>query len=87
MKRDFSNGYRDDRYLSPKDGRPKKLVVQSTVAQVGSRMAGVTWDGVNVKNKGPWIVRLSSWALNGSTVLTFVPASMVLAVVVRESGC
>ncbi|KAL8869508.1 MAG: hypothetical protein Q9174_004220 [Haloplaca sp. 1 TL-2023] len=44
MKRDFSQGHRDDRYLSPKDGRPEKLIVQSTVSQLGSRRARVTWD-------------------------------------------
>ncbi|KAL8650078.1 MAG: hypothetical protein Q9226_005296 [Calogaya cf. arnoldii] len=81
LKRPYS-GQRDTRFLSPKDGRPTKLIVQSS-EDVLANTSGVDWTRKPIDNAGPWMFRLTHWATadGHSSVFLWLPACAVLTVV------
>ncbi|KAL8832585.1 MAG: hypothetical protein Q9170_004829 [Blastenia crenularia] len=79
LKRPFS-GQRDDRFINPKDGRPKALVVQAA-EQVLAQSSGATWQRTAVQNKSPWMFRLSCWAFGDLAIVKWIPACALLTVV------
>ncbi|KFY49704.1 hypothetical protein V496_09854 [Pseudogymnoascus sp. VKM F-4515 (FW-2607)] len=53
----------DDRYLSPYDGRLKKLVVQ-TVGEWHNGPASATWERTTIRNTTPLMLRIVCWAMS-----------------------
>ncbi|KAL8735021.1 MAG: hypothetical protein Q9166_001146 [cf. Caloplaca sp. 2 TL-2023] len=82
LRRPFS-GRRDNRFLNPKDGRPKELVVQCSENVLANR-SGANWSRISVQNKGPWMFHLAHWASGEFAALKWLPACAVLTVVVSQ---
>lgn len=62
FNREYTGGY-DDRYLSPYDGKIKRLVVQATDDVYDNTKNG-TWRRTFIRNISPFYLRLANWPLN-----------------------
>jgi len=62
FNREYSGGY-DDRYLSPYDGKIKRLVVQAT-DDIYDNTENGTWRRTFIRNISPFYLRLANWPLN-----------------------
>jgi hypothetical protein len=86
-------GTPDDRYLSPYDGRPKQLVVQTTDSLYDMR-SNTTYRRTFIRNISPFMIRLADWAIGDKdfedithdawpmVILRWIPASCALIVMV-----
>ena len=54
----------EDYYLSPADGHLAKLFVQST-QEIYDANPNSTWRRTFIRNRSPWILRISNWVLEG----------------------
>ncbi|KAL8838467.1 MAG: hypothetical protein Q9176_005019 [Flavoplaca citrina] len=81
LKRPYS-GLRDTRFLNPKDGKPTKLIVQSSEEVLANR-SSADWERKSTDNAGPWIFRLTHWATadGGRSIVVWLPACAVLTIV------
>ncbi|KAL8881520.1 MAG: hypothetical protein Q9198_001287 [Flavoplaca austrocitrina] len=83
LKRPYS-GLRDIRFLNPRDGKPTKLIVQSSEEVLANR-SSADWERKSTDNAGPWIFRLTHWATanGGRSIVVWLPACAVLTIVER----
>ncbi|KAL9038379.1 MAG: hypothetical protein Q9180_003174 [Flavoplaca navasiana] len=81
LKRPYS-GLRDTRFLNPKNGKPTKLIVQSSEEVLANRPSA-DWERKSTDNAGPWVFRLAHWATadGGRSVVVWLPACAVLTIV------
>lgn len=96
--REYVGDY-DDRYISPWDGKIKRLVVQSA-DDIYDNYENGTWRRTFIRNISPFYLRLANWPLNhvdytrhgGPTgedwpmiILKWAVASIAITFVVRDS--
>ena len=86
-------GTPDDRYLSPFDGRPKQLIVQTTDS-LYDVPGNTTYRRTFIRNVSPFMMRLADWAIGDKDleditrddlpmlVLRWIPACFGLIVMV-----
>lgn len=103
--RDFlsrvANGAFDDRYISPWDGRIKKLVVQCT-EDVYAGKGTSSYARTYIRNVGNKALRLANWPAShydyemgrydgeggtGLMIAKWVPACLALTIMVKPSEC
>ena len=81
----------DDRYLSPFDGRPRKLMVQAT-DEIYEGLNTSTYRRTFIRDVSPWMLRIALWAAGDENVLKYgwpmtmlrcIPAALALTVMVR----
>jgi hypothetical protein len=90
--------YKDDRYISPNDGKIKTLVVQ-TVDDILSQPGNSTWKRTYIRNVSPLVYRLATWPVShidmrvskpttgedwGWLVAKWIPVSVALMVLVSD---
>ncbi|KAL8924255.1 MAG: hypothetical protein Q9172_002768 [Xanthocarpia lactea] len=82
IDRRLHSGPRDTRFLNPKDGRPKKLIVQCSNEELVYK-SGADWSRIPVKNIGPWMFRIAHWAVAGGdeAYIRWLPACAALTLV------
>lgn len=94
LRRPFQGNDRNEKFLSPYNGRLRDLVVQSSDGVLASK-SGALWYRTDLKNGSPWIIRLSTWALSSnydsegsvttdyhSAAIRWIPACIAITVVV-----
>ncbi len=75
LKRSF-RGTRDDRFLNPKDGRPKELTVQCT-NDVLDTESEASWTRTRVRNKSPWLFRVAYWGTEKGAIVKWLSSPYI----------
>lgn len=78
----------DDRYLSYWDGRPRKLIVQTSTDPY-TMSGNTTYRRTHIRNISPWMLQLAFWALNDPdpwmTTGKCLAAAIPLTILVRSN--
>lgn len=60
----FHEGVKDDRYISPYNGRTEELVVQAVDEIYNRSDSEDTWHRTFIRDISPWHLRLANWPEN-----------------------